>query len=117
MLMPDVTMLLTDPTIGAQQVQVTRKTGQWSGGRFEKSQEETFSVVGNLQPATPEQLEFFPEGEKREGQMVFYTTETLYLTDDKKVSDVLTWRGEDYKIVNINRWQDFGFNIAYAQKR
>ena len=117
MLMPDVTMLLTDPTLGAQTITVKRAEGQWSGGRFAAGEPALIPVTGILQPATPEQLEFFPEGERREGQIVFYTKTTLYLTEGDQISDVLFWRGEDYKIVNVNRWQDYGFNIAYAQKR
>ena len=117
MLMPDVTSLLLDPDLGAQSVTVKRTTGLWQGGRFVPQTTTSFQAVGNLQPATPEQLEFFPEGERREGQMVFYTKTTLYLTEGNEVSDVLVWRGEEYKIINLNRWQDWGFNIAYAQKR
>lgn len=117
MLMPDVTMLLTDPSLGAQTVCVKRSTGQWSGGRFVAGEPIEMAVTGILQPAMPETLEFFPEGEKREGQMVFYTKTMLYLTEGDRVSDVLVWRGEEYKIINLNRWQDYGFNIAYAQKR
>lgn len=117
MLMPDVTMLLTDITLGAQRVTVVRRSGQWTGGRFTETKTETLKATGIMQPATPEQLEFFPEGERREGQMVFYTKQTLYLTEGDRVSDVLIWRGEEYKIINLNRWQDYGFNIAYAQKR
>ena len=119
MLMPDVTALLFDPELGAQSVQVTRKSGSWIGGRFVIGENgtTTFNAVGILQPARTEQLEFFPEGERREGQIVFYTTVPLYLTEGDEVSDSLTWRGEGYKIVNVNRWNDYGFNIAYAQKR
>ena len=117
MLMPDVTSVLLDPMMGAQTVTIKRTTGNWRGGRFVPNEPEIIQVIGNLQPATPEQLEFFPEGERREGQMVFYTKATLYLTEGDKVSDVIVWRGEDYKIINLNRWQDWGFNIAYAQKR
>jgi len=118
-LMPDVTSLLLDPDLGAQTVTVKRTRGAWQGGRFvpNAGEPEVFTAVGNLQPATSEQLEFFPEGERREGQMVFYTKTTLHLTEGHEVSDVLVWRGEEYKIINLNRWQDWGFNIAYAQKR
>ena len=119
MLMPDVTALLYDSELGAQSVTVTRRSGAWSGGRFVIGENgtTTFSAIGILQPASPEQLEFFPEGERREGQVVFYTTAPLHLTEGENVSDTLTWRGEDYKIININKWSDYGFNIAYAQKR
>ena len=118
MLMPDVTALLVDPGLGAQTVTVKRRTGSWQGGRFVVGQndEQTLNVVGILQPASPEQLEFFPEGERREGQVVFYTQTTLYLTEGDRISDRLLWQGETYKIINLNRWQDYGFNIAYAQK-
>ena len=118
MLMPDVTALLVDTELGAQTVTVKRKTGSWQGGRFVVGENgtQTLSVIGILQPASPEQLEFFPEGERREGQVVFYTQTTLYLTEGSEISDRLMWQGEEYKIININRWQDYGFNIAYAQK-
>ena len=118
MLMPDVTALLVDPDLGAQTVTVIRRTGSWQGGRFVvgENDTQTLNVIGILQPASTEQLEFFPEGERREGQVVFYTQTTLYLTEGDMISDRLMWRNEEYKILNINRWQDYGFNIAYAQK-
>lgn len=115
--MPDVTELLTDPDLGAQSFLVKRRKGKWSGGRLLVTDEEQFDAVGIIQPPTPEQLVFFPEGERREGQIVIHTKTELYLTEGNDISDDMTWRGEAYKIVNVKRWMDYGFCIAYAQKR
>lgn len=119
MLMPDVTFLLADPTIGAQDFNIMRRVGKWSGGRFVIIDEaaENVSAIGVIQPAGDESLQFFPEGERREGRIVIYTKTTIYLTEGSEISDEVEWQGEQYKIVSVTRWQEYGFNIAYACKR
>lgn len=118
MLMPDITALLSDIEVGARPFSILRRSGQWSGGRFQMiGSGERIDAVGNIQPAGQEALQFFPEGERREGQIVIYTTATIYLTEGDAISDEVEWRGESYKIIRVDRWHDWGFNIAYAQKR
>lgn len=118
-LMPDVTHLLTDPELGAQTFAVTRTTGVWVGGRltFPDGSEETFNAVGIIQPPSPDHLQYFPEGERREGEKVIYTKTILHMSDKGNVSDVITWHGEAYKIVRVDRWDDWGYCAAYAVKR
>lgn len=118
MLMPDVTMLLSDPTVGAQHFDIYRRRGEWEQGRFVIADEvQTVPAVGVIQPAGSESLSFFPEGERREGQIVIYTKTTIYLTEGDSITDEIIWQGENYKILRVDRWQEYGFNIAYAQKR
>lgn len=116
-LMPDVTMLLDDPDLGAQDFTVKRRAGKWFGGRFVVESESLFNAIGIIQPPTPEQLAFFPEGERRVGRIAIYTKQDLHLTEGEMISDDVTWNGEQYKIVNIERWEDYGFVIAFAEKR
>lgn len=116
-LMPDVTMLLHDPDLGAQAFTVQRRTGKWKDGRMVIDTETTFSAVGVIVPPSAEQLAFFPEGERRKGQIVIHTTAMLHLSDGKDYSDDVTWNGEQYKLVNIERWDDYGFVVAYAELR
>ena len=116
-LLPDVTEILYDPELGAQSFTIKRKQGRWNGGRLIISNEETISAVGNIQPAGAEQLQFFPEGERQRGECVIYTTTILHTSEGESVSDDIIWRGDEYKIVRVDRWDEWGFNIAYAAKR
>lgn len=117
MLMPDVTWLLSDPTLGSQHFTIIRKTGAWQSGRFVLDVAQNIPAIGIIQPSGSESLSMIPEGEKREGMVVIYTKTEIHLTEGSEVSDNVEWRGEMYKVLRIDRWQDYGFNIAYAQKR
>lgn len=119
MLMPDITAVLYDPTVGSRPFTIMRRRGHWSGGKFIIDDEQTEMIPGKgcIQPAGDESLSQFPEGERREGRIVIYTTKTIYLTEGSEVSDEIEWQGESYKVCSVTRWQEHGFNVAYAVKR
>ena len=114
---PDVTDLLYDPDLGAQVFQIKRRTVSWQGGRTSAATEEMISATGIIQPPSPEALQFFPEGERRNGMIVIYTTTMMYLSDGQQISDVVTWQGENYRIIRVDRWDDYGFCTAYGAMR
>lgn len=116
-LMPDVSALLFDPDLGAQEFTIKRRTGKWIGGRMTVDSETIIRAIGVIQPPSAEQLVFFPEGERRKGQIVIYTTTMLHLTDGSDIADDVTWNGEQYKLVNVKRWNDYGYVEAYAELR
>ena len=116
-LMPDITALLVDPGLGAQRFTVSRRTGRWREGRFVPETEELIQATGNIQPATAEALQFFPEGERRRGAIVIRSKTLLHLTEGADIADTVTWRGEQYKIVRVDRWDDYGFCVGYAHRR
>lgn len=113
-LMPDITALLVDPDLGAQQFTIARRAGRWREGRFEPESEEIIHATGNIQPANAEALQFFPEGERRRGAVTIRTAEALHLTEGGGVADAVIWRGERYKLVRVDRWDDYGFCVGYA---
>ena len=114
---PDVTELLTDPDLGAQEFPLRRRTGKWQGGRMLVDQDETITAIGVIQPTSSEMLQFFPEGERRNGMITIFTQTILRESDDKKTSDDVTWQGETYKVVRVDRWDDYGYCVGYAAKR
>ena len=116
-LSPDVTMLLVDSDLGAQPFVIRRRTGKWVGGRFEVNQTETINATGIIVPPSSEKLQYFPEGERRNGMIAIYSQTTMHLTDGKDIADDVTWHGDNYKIIQIDPWVDYGYNIAYASKR
>lgn len=116
-LLPDVTELLVDPDLGAQEFTVRRRKGRWYRGELVADKDETFTAIGIIQPPSSEDLQFFPEGERRRGMVAIYTQTMLHMTEGKDVSDDITWNNEAYKIVRVDRWDDYGYCVAYAQKR
>lgn len=116
-LSPDVTELLVDPDLGAQEFSVRRRKGKWQGGRLEVAEDTTFTAIGVIQPPSSEELSYFPEGERRKGMVAIYTQTILHLSEGDDVSDDVTWQGEAYKVIRVDRWQDYGYCVAYAAKR
>lgn len=116
-LSPDVTALLVDPDLGAQEFTVRRRLGKWHNGRMEIASDETLTAIGIIQPPSSEELQFFPEGERRKGMIAIYTQTMLHLSEGGDIADDVTWRGEAYKIIRVDRWADYGYCVAYAQKR
>lgn len=110
-------MLLSDPDLGAQGYTITRRVGQWQGGRQNVVNEDNIRAIGIIQPPSPEELSFFPEGERRKGTIAIYTRAHLHLSEGEDISDDITWRGERYKLIRIDRWEDYGYCIGYAVKR
>ena len=118
-LMPEVQFLVTDPDLGAQPFTVTRKTGAWQGGRLVIDPEtgtQTIQAAGVIVPPQPEEMDRFPEGERRKDLKAVYTQTMLHVSDGDSVSDKITWHGASYKIVRVDRWDDWGFCVAYAAK-
>ena len=118
-LSPDVTELLVDPDLGAQEFTVRRRKGKWQGGRMEVVEDTTLTPTGIIQPTSAEDLQYFPEGERRKGMITIFTQEKLYLTEDKTsdISDDVIWQGEAYKVIKADRWEDYGYTVGYAAKR
>ena len=115
-LMPDITALLVDPELGAQRFSISRRAGRWHEGRFEPESEEIIEATGNIQPANAEALQFFPEGERRRGAITIRTATLLHLTDGTDIADSVLWRGERYKLIRVDRWDDYGFCVGYASR-
>lgn len=116
-LLPDVAFLCDDPDLGAQDFTVARKKGKWEAGRFIPRAPETLTPTGNIQSPTPEQLQFFPEGVRANETKVIYTQTMLYMTEGEDISDEITWNGHQYKVVRANRWEDWGYCVAYVARR
>ncbi len=118
-LMPEVQFLLSDPELGSQTFSITRKTGAWSGGRLvidDFAGTDTISATGIIVPPEAEQLDRFPEGERHRDLKAVYSKTMMHVSEGDTVSDKITWGGSSYKIVKVERWDDWGFCVAFAAK-
>jgi len=124
--MLDVSRVVLSP-FAAQPVPftVTRKTGAWVLGNFVSSSE-TLPMSGSIQPLNSRDLEQVPEGDRVTGMIKIYTTEPLYTTqeddtvsgEDGMLSDEVTWKGQQWKILNIpGNFSDFGYYKSIATRK
>lgn len=110
--------VVNDPDF-AQSFVITRS----QGGAFKagKWQDATTTVQGYgvIQPATAEELNQVPEGDRVNEVKSFHSSSPLYEThtsggDDPnaRISDTIAWSGQNYKLVKVFQWQDFGYYKA-----
>lgn len=118
---PDVTNILFDPDLGAQSVVVHRSRLAWDEDEKQYKQVTIkLNAYGNLQPASIAALSQFPEGDRINGMIVFRTTTQIHLSGDitkDTLSDEIEWQGRMYKVMQINPWLDYGFNVVYLARR
>lgn len=113
-LIPDVSMITIDESVGAQPFTIIRYGGEWHEGKFIESTER-ISMFGNIQPATNNQIDQVPEGDRTSGMISIWTTAALFLANQEqpnRKSDEIEWMGNRYKVVSLMPWNQFGFNVA-----
>lgn len=110
----DVTELLEDPDF-AESFRLIRTTGQWNEGRFEVNAPESIPFYGPVQPPSSQDMEILPEGERLKGVMCFWVKGSeVYLTREDGIGDLFLWRGNHYKIIQVNQWADYGWVKAFG---
>lgn len=113
--MINVSRLITSPNF-QQSFTVTRQSGDWSEatGEFETTVQ-TISMVGVIKPLTTKELAIQPEADRASGMINVYTLQAVFptgLTPQKRISDQVTWKGEQYRVLNMADYSDYGFYKA-----
>lgn len=120
--MINLSEIVNDPDF-AQDFTIQRSSGgSWQAGKWVTS---TIDVCGFgiIQPATAEELDQVPEGDRVKGAMSFHSESPLFEThttgpNDKfaGTSDIICWRGENYRLVKVWPWSDFGYFHAVGSR-
>jgi hypothetical protein len=113
--MINVSELVVDPEF-SQAFTIVRSTGQFSLGGWQ-NESTTIPALGVIVPAGSQDLDQVPEGDRVTGAMAIYTQTPLYrthATPTPGLSDLIVWRGEEYRIAHVFPYQDFGFYKAVA---
>lgn len=100
----------------AQPFVISRDAGAWQAGVWVPNPQDVPSY-GIIQPSTPEELEMLPEGDRVKGAFTFHSSNAIYHTgvnNDgvESTSDIIAWHGQNYRIVFVAPWQDFGYYKA-----
>lgn len=115
----DISFLIEDPDF-AKPFIAYRKTGNWKkGGKFVQD-EVKINHFGIVQPASTEDIEQLPQGDRVKGVMCFYSRKEIHLTrtgDDETesgTSDEIEWHKKRYKVIQVMPYSDYGFVKAFG---
>jgi hypothetical protein len=111
--------LIVDPDF-SQSITVTRQLGDWSAstGKFENTTR-TITMPAIVKPLTTKQLAAMPEADRASGMINVYTLAAVFPTSlepTKRVSDLVTWHGEQYRVTSISDYADYGFYKAVCAR-
>lgn len=118
MALVDISFLIEDPDF-AQPFIVYRKSGNWKKGKFIQ-EEKKIKHFGIIQPASTEDIEQLPEGDRVKGVMCFYSRKDIHLTrtgneeTSSGTSDEIEWRKVRYKIIQVMPYIDYGYVKAFG---
>lgn len=113
--MINVSRVIKDPRF-SQAFKLFRKNGRFIGGRFNQTETE-YSFSGVIKPASPEDIEMIPEGDRVGGEIVIYSTSELKVSSKEGTSDEIIWNDERYKLYAISPYKDYGFYKAIAIRK
>jgi hypothetical protein len=112
--MIDMSDIASDPDF-CQTYTVVRQSGVFALGRFTVTDTQSLPFYGSIQPATDEDLEKVPEGDRIKGAMKFISVQQMFNTNTTGIgtasalSDKITWRGQTYAVTDVSPWGDYGF--------
>lgn len=104
--------VVNDPRV-AQAFTIQRDAGAFVAGVWVPNPT-TVPSYGVIQPSTPEEIDTVPEGDRVTGMFTFHSSNAIYHTgvDEggiARTSDIIPWHGQNYRIVVVAPWQDFGY--------
>ncbi len=122
--MLDLSSILTDKDLGGTAFTVLRRSYILSEGTPAPQPEQRFTVSGNIQPASPEDLQLFPE-EERSSEWILVLSPIRLQTGEKPSSassflsaDMILYRGRTYRVARVRDWlPQGGFHKAWAVRQ
>ena len=103
----------------AQAYTVNRSTGQFEQGGY-VSTTVPIPFYGIIQPISEQDLLQVPEGDRVTGMLGFISEKPMYRTrvegSTSGIGDTITWRGQEYRVVAVVPWGDWGFSKALAAR-
>lgn len=106
----NVIAAVTNPDI-CETWQLIRNTGSWKAGGWSEDTSTTMNVYGVASVADDRALDMLPEGDRVRGGMMFWSMTEMFVTNEGAMgtSDVLVWRGEQYRILSVRQYPQRGY--------
>ncbi|HLH04951.1 MAG TPA: hypothetical protein VKX25_19440 [Bryobacteraceae bacterium] len=113
--MIDLSDIVSDPEF-ARPFTINRSTGQFALGGYQAAVQQ-IQAVGVIRPAGAQDIEIVPEGDRTLGMMTFWSATEMNTTSATGTSDVLTYQGIDYRVLQVMPSGDFGYWKAIAARK
>jgi len=116
--MISVAEVVNEPDL-AQAFTILRSTGTWLNGVWQ-SVTATVQGYGVIAEPSGRDLDMVPEGDVVKGMMIFWSSQIIYGTHATAgvggSSDILVWRGENYRVLSVKQYVDYGYWRAMATR-
>lgn len=116
--MIDVSELVNDPD-NSQPFTILRNQGKWLNGSWQSGNQQQLAGFGVITPLTARDIKMVPEGDVNESLRAFYTATQIFTTNANAAvdstggsSDVLVWRGQQYRVIGVKHYEDYGYYKA-----
>lgn len=113
--MINIAEIVNDPDF-AQAFTILRSTGSWVNGTWTPATS-SLPAFGVVEPASSKDLKMVPEGDINSEPMSFYSSAPIYTTRNEgtpAASDILVWRSQNFRVLNVFEYEDFGYYHAIA---
>lgn len=113
--MDDIAELIHDPDFETSfTVKIASGVRQDDGSYTEILTEH--NRLGVVQPASRGDTQYLTEGDKSRVAIKVWSTEYFSTSDSRvpKLGDIITWHGNQYRIVNVKDWSQYDYWQALA---
>ena len=104
--------VLSNPDLGGTTFTVFRQSFNKVMGEVIPSVTTGTIVTGNIQPASSEDLQLYPQEERSEEMIVILASYAFSLGETGEGSftsaDIVNWQGRKYRVVKVKDWLDQG---------
>jgi len=108
--MINIARIVNRQTLGAQSFTVQRfqNAGEFELGGYQETPT-VLTLYGTIQPATAKQLDMVTEGDRVRGAIAIWCSQRIYITTQAGTSDLITWKGQIFRVASAKEWSDGGF--------
>jgi hypothetical protein len=116
-----VTIQLTEALDSDNSIVLTVKR-KLSGARVDgvwiPGSDTILKIFASPQPASPDELQNLPEGERDKSIFKFISNKPLFTTQDRNGTDadLVMFKGNDYRVISVGDWDTFGYTLAFSAK-
>jgi len=113
--MIDVSEVLNDPDV-CSVFTIQRNPGTYAIGGWQAGQPVTIQAYGAVRNTSGKEVEMVNEGDRVREMMTFRSTTPMYVTSSVQgaTSDVLTWQGDQYRVLAVKNYSEQGYYLAVA---
>jgi hypothetical protein len=115
----DISRVVNSPLF-AQTFTIIRSSGSWLNGVWQNTPT-TIPSYGSIQPSSNNELKMVPEADRVKGAITIHTQAVMYETRTSEspdltagISDIIQWHNQNWKIMFIFDWEDYGYTKAIA---